>query len=104
MPRQLRIPIWPRRRKLYANRKAAAVQAATKAVVPPSIINRFIIRAVEAETSRAVTVGNLLEGVAANPSQLQRRRSRIGDNAGNAGSAGSADNADNADSADNGER
>jgi hypothetical protein len=93
VPRQLHIPIRPRRRKLYANQKAAAVQAATKAVVPPSIINRFIIRAVEvAETSRAVAVGNLLEGVAANPSQLQRRRSRIG---------GSADNADNADSADN---
>jgi hypothetical protein len=56
------------------------VQAATKAVVPPSIINRFIIRAVEeAETSRAVAAGNRLEEVAANPSQLRRRRSRVAD-------------------------
>jgi hypothetical protein len=60
----------------------AAVEA------PPSIINlnRFIIRAVEeAETSRAVALRNRLEEVAANPSQLQRRRSRI---------AVSADNTD----------
>ena len=63
------------------------MQATTQAVVPRTIINRFIIRAVEAETSRAVAVGNLLEGVAANPSQLQRRRSRIADNADDAGSA-----------------
>jgi len=64
------------------------VQATTQAVVPRTIINRFIIRAVEeAETSRAVAVGNRLEEVAANPSQLQRRRSRIADNADDAGSA-----------------
>jgi hypothetical protein len=49
----------------------AAVEA------PPSIINRFIIR--------AVALRNRLEEVAANPSQLQRRRSRI---------AVSADNTD----------
>ena len=74
----------PLRRTLYANQRAAV----TKAVVLPSIINRFIIRAVEqAETSRAVAVGNRLEEVAANLSQLQRRRSRIAE-ACSAGKAG----------------
>lgn len=53
------------------------MEAPTEAVVPPNIINRFIIQVVEeGETSRAVAAGNRLEAVAANPSQLQRRRSR----------------------------
>jgi hypothetical protein len=54
------------------------VEAETKAVVPPSIINRYIIPAVEeVATSRAVAVENRLEEVAVNPSRRQRRRSRI---------------------------